>query len=180
MLNDFIGHKLSAQVIFASIFAVLKFRAERARERRRIKAARAATCWATALRVREQKTERSRTKVHRNKETPMSNFKDLLPHETPPSKRAIEIYVRIPTGKVITLNVKPSDSIESVKAKIEEKEGIPPGQQKLVYAGNYLQDGRTLQSYPIQKEATMHMILRLWGGAVYESDCAQSDLHTPD
>ena len=91
----------------------------------------------------------------------MSNFKDLLPHETPPSKRAIEIYVRTPTGKVITLNVKPSDSIESVKAKIEEKEGIPPGQQKLVYAGNYLQDGRTLQSYPIQKEATMHMILRL-------------------
>jgi ubiquitin len=78
----------------------------------------------------------------------------------------MQLFVKTLTGKTVSIEVEEGESIEDVKAKIAEKEGIPPEQQRLIFGGQQLQDAKTLQDYDVGDDATLHLVLRLRGGDI--------------
>lgn len=81
-----------------------------------------------------------------------------------PIRGKLELFVKTLTGKTITIYVAPTDTIDTLKELVVECEGIPPDQQRMIFAGQQLEDNRTIAQYGIRHNSTLHLVLRLWGG----------------
>lgn len=79
----------------------------------------------------------------------------------------MQLFVKTLTGKTVSIEVEEGESIEDVKAKIAEKEGIPAEQQRLIFGGQQLQDAKTIDDYDVGDDATLHLVLRLVGFILY-------------
>lgn len=89
----------------------------------------------------------------------------------------MQLFVKTLTGKTVSIEVEEGESIEDVKAKIAEKEGIPPEQQRLIFGGQQLQDSKTLDDYNVGDDATLHLVLRLRGGGCYDNSMGYHEVN---
>ena len=97
-----------------------------------------------------------------------------------PAHRGVmmQIFVKTLTGNTVTVDMEPFETLKNMKQKIQNKVGIPPDQQRLIFAGEQLEDSRTLSDYGIVSESTIHMVLRLrgQGDMVCRANCVKKEL----